>query len=90
MPQRHHRSLSTEVHPDDRALSNGSKWSFTGERREYNYRTFFGQVHKYIESVAHPIRTARPVIEFCGTVIDVTERKRAEENIGKAKGSLGS
>lgn len=70
------------VHPDDRATIEAIEAElYQGNDAEYNYRVILpdGSM-KYIASVAHPIRNeARRVVEFVGTVMDVTERKRAEE-----------
>jgi PAS domain S-box-containing protein len=70
------------VHPDDRGSIELSETELLkGNDAEYNYRIILpkGSI-RYITSVAHPIRNdSGEVIEFVGTVMDVTERKRAEE-----------
>jgi PAS domain S-box-containing protein len=70
------------VHPGDRAsIEQVEAELYKGNDAEYNYRILLsdGSI-KYITSVAHPIRNhSGQVIEFVGTVMDVTERKRAEE-----------
>jgi PAS domain S-box-containing protein len=70
------------VHPDDRATIELVETElYKGNDAEYNYRLILpdGSI-KYITSVTHPIRNdSGQVIEFVGTVMDVTERKRAEE-----------
>jgi C4-dicarboxylate-specific signal transduction histidine kinase len=44
---------------------------------------------KYIHSVAHPVfNAAGDLVEFVGTVIDVTERKQAEDNLREAQAEL--
>ena len=69
------------VHPDDRAtIELVEKELYKGNDDEYNYRVILpdGSI-KYIRSVAHPVRSdSGHVIEFVGTVMDVTERKLAE------------
>jgi PAS domain S-box-containing protein len=69
------------VHPDDRAaIELGVSELYKGNDAEYDYRVFLpdGSI-KYITSVAHPVcNDSGQVIEFVGTVIDVTERKLAE------------
>ena len=68
------------VHPDDRAaIELGVSELYKGNDAEYDYRIFLpdGSI-KYITSVAHPVcNDSGQVIEFVGTVIDVTERKLA-------------
>jgi PAS domain S-box-containing protein len=70
------------VHPDDRAsIKLVENELYKGNNAEYNYRVILpdGSI-KYIGSVARPISNdSGQVIEFVGTVIDVTEHKRAEE-----------
>jgi PAS domain S-box-containing protein len=70
------------VHSGDRAsIEQVEAELYKGNDAEYNYRILLsdGSI-KYITSVAHPIRNhSGQVIEFVGTVMDVTERKRAEE-----------
>jgi PAS domain S-box-containing protein len=70
------------VHPDDRAsIELVETELYQGNDAEYKYRIILPDSSiKYITSVAHPIRNeSGRVIEFVGTVMDVTERKRAEE-----------
>ncbi len=79
------------VHPDDRAsIERVENELYRGNDAEYNYRIVLPDKSiKYIESVAHPIRNdSGQVIEFVGTVIDVTERKRAEEKIRQSEREL--
>jgi PAS domain S-box-containing protein len=70
------------AHPEDRAsIEQVDAELYNGNDAEYNYRILLpdGSI-KYITGVAHPIRNdAGHVIEVVGTVMDVTERKRAEE-----------
>jgi PAS domain S-box-containing protein len=69
------------VHPDDRAsIEQVETELYKGNDAEYNYRIILPDGStKYITSVAHPIRNdSGQVIEFVGTVLDVTERNRAE------------
>jgi PAS domain S-box-containing protein len=69
------------VHPDDRASIEVVETElYKGHDAEYKYRIILpdGSI-RYIRSVAHPIRNdSGQVIEFVGTVMDVTERKLAE------------
>jgi len=74
--------LLERAHPDDRAsIEQVDAELYKGNDAEYNYRIILPDDSiKYITSVAHPIRNdSGHVIEFVGTVMDVTERKRAEE-----------
>src|SRR6202790_1912466 len=75
-------SFLSRVHPDDRAsIELVETELYKGNDAEYNYRIILpdGAI-KYISSVAHPIRNhSGRLIEFVGTVMDVTERKRADE-----------
>ena len=75
-------SFLERVHPDDRAsIELAETELYKGNDTEYSYRIILpdGSI-KYITSVAHSVRNdSGQVIEFVGTVMDVTERKRAEE-----------
>jgi len=71
------------VHPDDRdRLFPSMRQAFrAGERFETEYRL---QLHdgtlKHLNLIAHPVfAAAGALVEHVGTVVDVTERKRAEE-----------
>jgi PAS domain S-box-containing protein len=75
-------SFLDRVHPDDRAsIGLVEVELYSGSDADYNYRVVLPDSSmKYICSVAHPIRNdSGQVIEFVGTVMDVTERKHAEE-----------
>jgi PAS domain S-box-containing protein len=70
------------VHPDDRAsIEQTHTEVYGGKDAEYNYRIILPDSSiKYITGVVHPVSNeSGEVIEFVGTVMDVTERKRAEE-----------
>jgi len=77
------------VHPEDRA-----KWQEIIERAireksdyEVEYRILLpGGTVKYIHTVGHPVLNASgDLVQFVGTVIDVTERKRAEEELRRSE-----
>jgi PAS domain S-box-containing protein len=75
-------SFLDRVHADDRAsIGLVEAELYSGSDADYNYRIVLPDSSmKYICSVAHPIRNdSGQVIEFVGTVMDVTERKHAEE-----------
>ena len=79
------------VHQDDRATIDRVETElYKGNDAEYNYRVIFPDCSiKYISSIAHPIRNdSGQVIEFVGTVMDVTERKCAEEALREAHANL--
>jgi PAS domain S-box-containing protein len=80
-----------KIHPDDRvSIERVESELYKGNDAEYNYRLIFpDRSIKHISSVARPIRNdAGQVIEFVGTVMDVTERKRAEEALREAHANL--
>src|SRR5713101_198752 len=84
-------SFLDRVHPDDRAsIGLVEAELYSGSDAEYHYRVIFqDRSIKYISSVAHPISNdSGHVIEFVGTVMDVTERKRAEEDLREAQANL--
>jgi signal transduction histidine kinase/PAS domain-containing protein len=71
------------VHPEDRARC--SEALARGIREATNFELEYRVVLprspvKYIRAIAHPVFNASGALdEFVGTVVDVTERKRAEE-----------
>jgi PAS domain S-box-containing protein len=80
------------VHPEDRPLVE----KFANERqkesevRELEYRIVLpdGSV-KCVHSVAHPVLdNSGNVVEYIGTIMDVTERKRAEEALRQTQADL--
>src|SRR6266404_2549215 len=84
-------SFLERLHPDDRAsIEEIETELYKGNDAEYNYRIILPDSSiKYITSVAHPISNdSGQVIEFVGTVMDVTERKRAEEELREAQANL--
>src|SRR5437899_2429583 len=84
--------LLERIHPDDRA-----KWQRTldraiRERSEYQveFRILLpdGTV-KYVHAVGHPVfNAAGDLVEFVGSSMDITERKRAEEALHRAQADL--
>ena len=84
-------SFLDRLHPDDRAAIEEIETElYQGNDAEYNYRIILPDSSiKYITSVAHPIsNNLGQVIELVGTVMDVTERKRAEEALREAQANL--
>jgi PAS domain S-box-containing protein len=84
--------LQGRIHPDDRA-----KWQRTldraiREKSEYHveFRILLpdGTV-KYVHAVGHPVfNTAGDFVEFVGSSMDITERKRAEEALRRSQADL--
>src|SRR5579864_7432234 len=84
--------LLERIHPDDRA-----KWQRTLDRairEKSEYQVEFrillpdGTV-KYIHAVGHPVfNAAGDFVEFVGSSMDITERKRAEEALRRAQADL--
>jgi PAS domain S-box-containing protein len=70
------------IHPDDRARCLGSIEKAIQARTdcELEYRTVLRDgTLRYIHSIAHPVfDAAGKLVEFVGTEMDITERKRAE------------
>ncbi len=82
----------TSVHPEDLPFVE----EFTNKARseakvgELEYRIVLpdGSV-KYVHSVAHPVfDNSGNVVEYIGTIMDVTERKRAEEALRQTQADL--
>src|SRR5262249_52428751 len=76
------------VHPDDRpSTQEGFERAVRGRS---DYETEYRVVRRdgtirHIHSISHPVfNEAGDVTEYVGTVIDTTERKRAEETLQKA------
>jgi PAS domain S-box-containing protein len=71
------------VHPDDRERISAEARQAVLEKRDYKleYRILIpGATIKHIESIAHPKFSASgELVEVVSTIIDVTERKRAQE-----------
>jgi PAS domain S-box-containing protein len=75
------------VHPDDRAMIGTVDAALVaGRDGEYNYRAILpdGSL-RYIRSVAHPVKDeSGQVVEFVGTVIDITEQRNAHDALKSA------
>jgi PAS domain S-box-containing protein len=79
------------IHPDDRAsLLHVERELLKGNDAEYNYRIVLPDNSiRYVRSVGHPITNASgQVVEFVGTVIDVTEQRNARSALEKAFGEI--
>jgi PAS domain S-box-containing protein len=82
-PSPHYSEFRARVRPEDReAVDRGLRESFeTGEPRPLEYIFILPDgVRKNIETISQPVRDERgAVVRLMGTVMDVTERKAAEE-----------
>ncbi|HVH87597.1 MAG TPA: ATP-binding protein [Terriglobales bacterium] len=85
-------ALLQRVHPEDRAKV--KEITETARREKAEYELEYRIVHPGgdvcdIHMVGHPVLSASgDLIEFVGTVMDVTERKRAEESLRQAQADL--
>jgi len=77
--------LIQRIHPDDQPAfrESAKRAKHTKLDEEVNYRIVHpGGAVRDIHSIGHPVFSpSGDLIEFTGTVIDVTERKRAEEEL---------
>lgn len=82
-PSPHYREFRERVRPEDRdEVDRGLRESFeTGESRPLKYLFILPDgTSKFIETISEPVRDeAGAVIRLMGTIMDVTERKKAEE-----------
>jgi PAS domain S-box-containing protein len=77
------------IHPEDRESMHELLWNSALQKTEYahDHRILLpdGSV-KYIHAIGHPILDeAGELVEFVGTAMDVTERKRAEETLRESE-----
>jgi transcriptional regulator with PAS, ATPase and Fis domain/CHASE3 domain sensor protein len=75
------------IHPDDRApIDAAASELHKGNDAEYNYRIVLPDNSiRYVRTIAHAITNdSGQVIEFVGTVIDVTEQRNARKALEKA------
>ncbi len=81
-------TLREALHPDDRHLFDDVSALRTGYEIDYRIILADGSI-KHVHSVAHPIFDAAGVmVERVGTVVDVTERKRAEAEKDRLEAQL--
>jgi PAS domain S-box-containing protein len=80
------------VHPEDRERVRKRFEREADAKKEYgdDYRIVLADgTVKYIRDIAHPVFDARgKLVEYVGTTVDVTERKRAEEALNKTQMEL--
>ena len=88
---RPHARYRERVHPEDRPalehLFELATREQTAFQHEYRLALPDGGI-KHVQAVVHPQVDASGEREFVGTMIDVTERKRAEEALREAQGEL--
>ena len=85
-------TLFRRIHPDDRARA--SEVMERGIRDRNDYEQDFRIVlpdgtTRYMHAIGHPVfNSSGDPVEFMGTVMDVTERKRTEEALRKTQAEL--
>jgi PAS domain S-box-containing protein len=75
------RHVTERIHPDDRLLLSRQLERMRGEERvDFESRLLMpdGSI-KHLRLVGHPVRVGTSRSEFVGAVMDLTERKRAED-----------
>ena len=85
-------AMEQRIHPDDRQRVRGIRETAVRDKigLEYDYRILLpdGTV-KQVHGTCHPVpNAAGEVIELLGTVMDVTERRQAEQALGEAQAAL--
>ena len=78
------------LNPEDRAHTDAVREKALAEGKAYesDYRIFLPDgIVKFIHTVAHPVfdASSNGPVEFVGTVMDVTERKRAEKALRESE-----
>jgi PAS domain S-box-containing protein len=80
------------VHPEDRARWQEAIERAIGEKSEYDleFRILLGDgTVKWVHTVAHPILDpSGELVQFVGSSVDITERKRAEHTLRRSEGYL--
>jgi PAS domain S-box-containing protein len=80
------------VHPEDRSVVEQLFERVVRERSEYELDFRIVRPHKtvrHIRSVGQPLfNAAGDLVEVVGTVMDITERVRADQNLAKAQAEL--
>jgi PAS domain S-box-containing protein len=85
-------TFSQRIHPDDQARVR--EIADTARREKVEFEMDYRIVHpggeiRDIHTVGHPVLSlSGDLVEFVGTVIDITERKRAEEALRQAQADL--
>jgi PAS domain S-box-containing protein len=85
-------TFSQRIHPDDQATVR--EIADTARREKAEFEMDYRIVHpggeiRDIHTVGHPVLSpSGDLVEFVGTVIDITERKQAEEALRRAQADL--
>ena len=82
-PPLNYEGVAQRMHPDDRQRTLERRQKAMRDGTDYvdDYRTLLPDgTMKYLHVIGHPVlNKAGELVEFVGTTIDVTDRKRAEE-----------
>jgi PAS domain S-box-containing protein len=80
------------IHSDDRAAASQAFYKAIEERREFEWNL---RIHRpdgtirYVHSLAHPVfDELGQLTEYVGTIIDLTDRKRAEDELRRSEAYL--
>jgi signal transduction histidine kinase len=81
-------AVLVRVHPDDAARVRLTVAEALRTFSEFRFQTrvlIDGQTLKYVETIGHPVRGEDGrVVEFIGTDVDITERRRANQRLRRA------
>ncbi|HKV79572.1 MAG TPA: ATP-binding protein [Candidatus Sulfotelmatobacter sp.] len=87
-----HSSFVERIHPEERSKIEEARWAAIREKKrifEAEYRILLpGDVIKYVRSLGHCAVGQSGDVEFIGTIMDITERKRAEEERERLRHAL--
>jgi signal transduction histidine kinase/GAF domain-containing protein len=78
------------IHPEDRARVDQIRGTAIRERKDYDieYRLLLpGGVIKYLHAAGHCL-ASEPDAEYIGAILDITERKRVEEELRRSEAFL--
>jgi signal transduction histidine kinase len=84
-------SFVERIHPEDRSKTDEARRAAIREKRCYEaeYRILLpGDLIKYVHSLGHCSVSQSGDVEFIGAIMDITERKRAEEEREELRHSL--